>query len=474
MASDAGPPEDATTVLEVDDHDWLGQADWIIGGEAARRARRQGIYAGYVLLLFAAIYGFPLVQALFRTTDREWLRDQVASPAGLAVITAGVVAVLASALWAGRIRGPVVPPLPWIDLVLAAPIDRALGVRRWWRFAVIGLGFVGGIVGLVLGSGLAFAQVTGAVAMGGVALAGVLIGLAAARLWLWSQAWSGPRREGVGRRPWRVPDTLRTLHAEALRRHSANTSTLAGSALTGNLRSARLAFAPAVRRARGSRLRPGRPVPVIVRRDVLGLRRQPAALLSGAALVVLGAVVVTWALTRAAAPPIAFGIGMVPLYLGFGSWAEGLRLQADNIGTPSLIGVGPLTQAAAHLAMPATLTLGALGMAAGLHALAGGAWAGRSATVLAALVLLVALLGAGHLLAAFRGSPTAASGPTGMVLWYLRPVTLVVVLGAVTCYVLREGLVGAGVGAGGAVAAMVGWGLARVQRLTHLHRSQEA
>jgi hypothetical protein len=124
--------------------------------------------------------------------------------------------------------------------------------------------------------------------------------------------------------------------------------------------------------------------------------------------------------------------------------------------------------------MPATLTLGALGTAAGLHALAGDAWAGRSATVLAALVLLVALLGAGHLLAAFRGSPTAASGPTGMVLWYLRPVTLVVVLGAVTCYVLREGLVGAGVGAGGAVAAMVGWGLARVQRLTHLHRSQEA
>ena len=70
--------------LEVDDDAWLGQADWIIGGEAAAKARAQGRYAAYVLLLFSLVYGFPFVQAVFRTSDRTWLRDQLTSPWGTA------------------------------------------------------------------------------------------------------------------------------------------------------------------------------------------------------------------------------------------------------------------------------------------------------------------------------------------------------------------------------------------------------
>lgn len=463
-----GPVEAPT--LEVDDQDWLGQADWIVGGEAARAARKQGMYAGYVLVLFAAVYGFPLVQALFRTSDRVWLREQLASAAGVAVLAASVAAVLGAGLWAGRFRGPVVPPLPWIDLVVTAPVDRALAVRRWWRFAVVATVFVGAVVGLVLGSGLAFAEVTGVAAIAVATLAGAALGVLGARLWLWGQvrSWPGPDR-GLSLL-WRLPDALRSLHAESLRAHSANTSTLAGSALTGDLRTARLAFARPVRRGRRARLRAGGPIRVLVRRDVLGLRRQPATVLAGAGLSTIGALVLVWGLTQPAAPAVALGIGMLPLYLGFGAWAEGLRLQADNVGTPSLIGVAAVPEAVAHLVVPALLTSGVLGGAAGLAALATG-MPPVDLDVLAAVVLAVALLCGGHLLAAFRGTPPTVSGPQGMVLWYLRPGLIVVGLGGLTSYALRGGHGAGAVAAMLATCLVVAWGLATVRRLTHLHRA---
>ncbi len=75
----------------------------------------------------ALVYGFPFVQATFRTSDSATLRDQLSSPAAYGVGVAAVAAVFVAVVWAGRFRGPVVPPMPWIDLVLAAPVDRALG-----------------------------------------------------------------------------------------------------------------------------------------------------------------------------------------------------------------------------------------------------------------------------------------------------------------------------------------------------------
>ena len=71
--------DDPTAPVEVDydDHDLLGQADWVIGGDAARKARQQGLYAGYVLFLGALVYGLPIVQAVFRTSDASTLGDQL-------------------------------------------------------------------------------------------------------------------------------------------------------------------------------------------------------------------------------------------------------------------------------------------------------------------------------------------------------------------------------------------------------------
>ena len=456
--------QEPSTAIEIDDAEWLGQADWVVGGEAAKQARKQGLYAGYVLLLFSGVYGFPVLQAVFRTNDTGWLRDQLASPIGVTGVVVAVSAILGAAYWAGRFRGPVVPPLPWIDLVVTAPVDRARAVRRWWRYAVVGGAFVGGVVGLVVGSGLAFAQVTGVVALVVATVLGVVVGLVGARVWLWAQvrSWPGPDHATTGPSLlWRLPDSLRALHAESLRAHSANTSTLAGSALTGNLRTARLSLTRPITHARAVRLHPGGPFAVLVRRDVLGLRRQRVDLVAGAGFAVMGAAVLTWGMAQPAAPSFALGLAMLPLYLGFGSWTEGLRLQADNIGSPALIGTGPLEEAAAHLIAPTGLAAVVLGVA--------GAFA---PVVWAAALPMLALLAGGHLLAAFRGDPPATIvSPQSRLFWYAMPSVTVVLVGAFLAQAYRTGASGLTAFCTALVAAVAAWGVSRVRRLTYRHRT---
>lgn len=452
-------PRASRAPFEPEDRARLAAADRIVGAEAARKARRQGMYAAYVLALFGAVYGFPVVQAVFRTSDTAWLRQELGSPVAALVVAVAAATVMGFAYWSGRFRGPVVPPLPWIDLVLTSPVDRALAVRRWWRLALVATSFVGGIAGLVLGAGLSFAQVTGPGVIGAGLVLGSGLGALTARLWLAGQV--DGARPARDRRPLRVVAALRALDIESLRGHSANTSTLAGSAYAGNLRTARLTIAPRIRRGRSARLRPGRPFWVLVRRDVLGLRRQPNSLVAGAVLVALGATVVGWAVAEPAAPIVAAAVGLVPLYLGFGTLAEGLRLQADNVGSPSLIAVTDRTEALAHLVLPAAVTLVLL-------ALANAAVSAGTPGALA--VPLTLLLCGGHLLAAFRGAPNLLGGPMGTVFWYLRPATLVVLVGTFITYAARSGHAAPFAGSVAGVVGVMLWGLVRVRRLTLEHR----
>lgn len=467
---ETGDPGDGgglEAVTELDDAELLAQADWVIGGEAARKARQQGLYAAYLVFLGSLAYGFPLVQALFRSSDPAVLRQQLASPAALALLLAAVAGIFLAAQWVGRFRGPVVPPLPWIDLVVTTPVDRALSVRRWWRFALSAGVFLGAITGLVLGGGLAFTGVTSPVSVAVGLVGGVMIAVAATHFWLWAQVrvWPGPNRGP--HLLLHVSEALRELHVESLRAHSANTSTLAGSAMTGNLRTARLALARPVRFGRGVRLRPGRPFPTMVRRDLLGLVRSPASLAAGLGLVALGGAVVVWAATTSSAPGIGVTIGLVPLYLGFGAWAEGLRLQADNVGTPSLIGSGPLAEASAHLVVPAGFT--ALVLIAGV--VVSGLSAPLSALSLLSLLAVLAVLCGGHLLAAFRGTAPVRGGPQGMIAWYLMPVIFVLLVGSLMTFFAKAELWSWIGFAGWMAIGLVWWGFYQARRLTHLHRA---
>jgi hypothetical protein len=357
--------------------------------------------------------------------------------------------------------------MPWIDLVLPAPLDRALALRRWWRYASVGGLFVGALSGLTLGAGLAFAHLAGVATVAVTTLAGTALGVLATRLWLWSQvrSWPGPDR-GLGLL-WRVTDALRELHAESLRTHSANTSTMAGSALTGNLRTARLALTRPVRHGRSARLRPGGPFTVLVRRDLLGLRRTPGAFLSGLGLSLLGGAIVTWAFTQPAAPSIAATIGLLPLYLGFGAWAEGLRLQADNVGTPSLLGTGELTEAGAHVVLPTVLTVLVLGGWAGVAAALGS----LPASAVLSLWLVLVLVTAGNVLAAFRGSPTFMLRPQTVIAWYAMPALVVVVLGSLVAVLTKAGRYTWLSVVSWLVYVVLAWAVARVRRLTYLHRA---
>jgi hypothetical protein len=467
LAADESDEPD-TEVVTLDDAALLAEADWVIGGEEAQKARRQALYVAYVVVLLSAFYGFPFVQAVFRTTDQQTLRDQLTSPVALVVLVAAVAGMLLAALWVGRFRGPVVPPLPWIDLVVTAPVDRARSVRRWWRYALAGSVFVGVLTGTVLGGGLAFAGATSPVAVAVGAGAGLLVGVLVAHLWLHAQVRSYPSPNLRLALVWRVPDSLRELHVESLRAHSANTSTLSGSAMTGNLRTARLALARPVRFARATRLRPGRPFPTLVRRDALGMLRAPSSFGAGLGLAALGAAVTVWGLTTPAAPGIAVTIGIVPLYLGFGAWSEGLRLQADNVGTPSLIGTGPRTEAAAHLVVPAALTALVLAAATALSALS----RTPAPAALLCLVALVPLLAGGHLLAAFRGTaaPTVQSKPQALLFWYLTPALVVLLLASLLAFIEKSDLDNLLVAVFWLVYGTVAWGLHRVRRLTHEHR----
>lgn len=456
---------------ELDDHELLGQAEWVIGGDAGRRGRRQAWYAAYVAVLGMLAYGFPIAQTVFRTTDPGWLRDQLTSPLAGFALGVGLAAILWGAYSAGGFRGPVVPPLPWIDHVVSTPIDRALSVRRWWRMSRGGSVFAGGLVGATIGTGVAFAGVTSWYAAVLAAVVGAAVGWVAGALWLWGQVRSWPGAARGPRLVVRPASALRALHAESLRIHAANTSTIGGSVLAGNLRTARLQLARPVRHARHARLRAAGPWRVIVRRDVLGLRRQPGNLWSGLALVALGTVVIVWTITHPAAPVLALALGLAPAYLGFGSWAEGLRLQADNVGTPSMLGTTPRAEAVGHLVVPAVLTVATLG--AGLL-VASSLVQVRASTVGMALALTVVLCG-GHLLASFRGAPlqfslTPDSGPMVLVLWYLLPGLVVLVVGTLAAYLVQR-LGSQGLGWDFALAiAVVLWGLTRMQRLTEEHR----
>ena len=246
---------------------------------------------------------------------------------------------------------------------------------------------------------------------------------------------------------------------------------MGGAVLAGDLRAARLDVVAPGTRLRHSRLRARGPVAVVAGRDLLGLRRSPGTLVVGAVLSAGGSWALAHATVRGVPSFIAF-LGVIACYLGYGAWAEGLRLQGDNAGTPPLIGLRFGDESLAHLVVPSVLYA-----ATGL--LAGGVVMATSGAGIAAVLwppALVALLAGAHLMAAFRGLPPATlfspgSAVVSITFWYARPLLLTIIGGvAASALLTRSSASNTGAVLVLASYAAVMLGRRRVRLLDEAHR----
>ncbi|MGV1007824.1 MAG: hypothetical protein ACOYBY_04345 [Dermatophilaceae bacterium] len=434
------------------DAERLARAGQVLAGDERRRSHN-AVYAVYVAVIAAGAYGVPAAQALLRFVDPQWLASHLGGVRGALLGAALLAVALALAYRLGKVRGPVVPPLPYLDTIASSPLDRALVLRPWWRFGLLGALMGGLLVGLVVGAGLAIAALASAWVLVQAVGVGTAVGLLVAGSWLHGQvrSWpTGPRGVGVFLRQRR---SLRALHLTGLRTQAASAVTIGGAVLAGDLRAARLDVGPATTRGRRWRLRATGRTSVMVARDWLGLRRTVGAGLAGLLLVAAGGYALVQSATPGTPSIIALG-GLILAYLGIGAWSEGLRLQGDNAGTPPLLGLDPSAEAIAHLVVPGVgylLTVALVGALALLlaHAtLVGIGWA----------VLMVGLLLAARVMAAFRGLPPAGifapnAGVPAMVLWYAVPLLVPIVCGTAASAFLSAG----GTTAAAAVLAVTTW-----------------
>jgi hypothetical protein len=409
----------------------LRQVRAAILGNQPDSSLSNALYPVYVAVIAAGAYGVPAAQQLFRSLDGKWLAENVWTPVGAVVATALVALLLTLVRLVGRVHGPVVPPLPYLELVVASPMPRKVTLARHWRLSLAGSTIGGLLVGLVSGAGLAIAGVARPIALVPATVGGALLGVLIAELWLQGQVHASPHRSPYaatlqpGRR-----NALARLDITGLRRQAASNVTIGGAVLAGDLRTVRLDAARPTTHARRVRLRAGGPQSVIARRDVLGVRRAPWSGVYGLGLASAGSAGLMLSLQSPRTPTVVPLASIILAYLGFGAWCEGLRLHADNSGTSRLLGVPYRDTALAHLIVPVSAwALTTVVVYAGLS-IAGSV---RPAALVWALGT-AALLAGSHLMASFRGLPPAGvfgpqAGVPSMIFWYSKPLLATVVVG---------------------------------------------
>ena len=392
------------------------------------------MYPVYVAVIAAGSYGVPAAQQLFRSLNGKWLAAHAWTPVGATGLVAVAALLLAVVRLVGGVHGPVVPPMPYLELVVASPVPRKVTLARNWRLSLGGSIIGGLLVGLVAGAGLAIANVASPIVLLPGSLGGALVGLLVAELWLQGQVHASP----LGLRPHSsLPhgrrNALALLDIAGLKRQSASNATIGGAVLAGDLRTVRLDAARPSTHARHVRLKASGPLLVIARRDLLGLRRAPLSALYGLGFAAAGSAGLMLSLQSPRTPTVAPLLALIIAYLGFGAWCEGLRLHADNSGTSRLLGLPYRDTALAHLGLP-------------LAAWALSALVVNTALVLAGLVRPAAfvwtlgtgaLLAGSHLMSSFRGLPPPGvfgprAGVPAMIFWYSKPLLATLVVGTAT------------------------------------------
>ncbi|WTW98946.1 hypothetical protein OG216_38885 [Streptomycetaceae bacterium NBC_01309] len=161
---------------------------WLRERRGAGRTRRFGYAAYTFLLVLGSWYGVYIAGAIGGVRRGQPLAahaDELAAllPSGLVVSAAAVLVVTA---WDGLWRGPVTPPRPDVDWLLALPVGRGAVLLPWfalstglWVLAALLLGLVGALVIAAAGLGtvgagfLAFAAFGVSVAV--LAVTGALV-----------------------------------------------------------------------------------------------------------------------------------------------------------------------------------------------------------------------------------------------------------------------------------------------------------
>ncbi|MFW5470790.1 hypothetical protein ACOCJ4_12155 [Knoellia sp. CPCC 206435] len=422
------------TTSAVGDRERLADIRHVLHGPSGNPARKEVAYAAYVAVILAGLYGFPVLRALVLAGDREAMGSALRSPCA-ALVTLAVTAVLALlGREAGRVRGPVVAPVPWVDHVVASSLDRWAALRPWFGYSLFAALFAGGLSGLLVGAAFVGARAAAWWFVPVAVVAGLVVGLVAGASWLLGQSRLSPplpRMPGhespspVGT----VAHEVRRMGLGELRTQASRSNRIVGGVHAGDLRAVRLEAARPVTRGRSLRLRRRGPVATLVARDVLGLRRAPAAALVGLLLSVLGGGTLGATLGSSAVPPLVGFVAAGIAYAGFGALAEGLRLEADTVGTPALFGAPPVRAAATHLVVPGLTHLLAT---TGAGSLTGSALGATVGDVLPWCVMTTVVVAGGSLLAAYRGRPpttfSAVPTPQTVAIWYSTPLVLCTVL----------------------------------------------
>ena len=128
------------------------------------------------------------LRALLVTSDPQWVRSAAQSVWGVLALLATSAALVAVAWASGRVRGPVVPPLPFIDSVVASAIDRAEVLReRALALLIAGAG-TGALIGALVGGAVVGAGLGGVAAVVVTIVAATTLGLLVAVTALLAQA----------------------------------------------------------------------------------------------------------------------------------------------------------------------------------------------------------------------------------------------------------------------------------------------
>lgn len=402
-----------------------------IHGPGGSGAWRQLLYAFYVAALLGSFYFFTTARALALAIAGALPESQPWMWAALG-LGAVPVAVVATAR-AGRRVGPVTAPLPWVDLVVASPLDRAVSLREHWLIKTVALTGGGFLAGVMIGGALWAAGLGGATALVAGALIGLSAGLLCATTWLAGQAHADPLRDKVGPRELILAprEVLRRLSLPHVRAHSLRLLQLTGALYMGDTRVAQLLLSTTPSRGRRWRLRSRGPMRTVVSRDLLGLRRNPTTALTSLALTAVGTLVLAHSLAHRL--PVAITVAaMVVFYLGCSRGSEGLRSFGDVLAAPSVFGLSLRRQALAHSVAPALLSLAAWLPCALAHAaISSGPALSRLLLALGCATLVS--IGA-QWVTAFRVSAPdqvyfPETGPVMLVVWWFRPLVIATAAG---------------------------------------------